>query len=73
MAKNYSYNEKTNKRFAIKGELSADGKEIYYTNSEKEAATISVEKCFSVFKGMPIDLSIVTKAEEDLAEELEEE
>ena len=72
MAKNYTYNEKINKRFAIKGDLSTDGKEIYYTNSAKEETTISVDKCLSPFKGMTIELSIAMKTEEDLAKELEE-
>ena len=71
MAKNYTYNEKVNKRFAIKGDLSTDGKEIYYTNSDKESATISIDKCLSPFKGMTIDLSIAMKTEEDLTKELE--
>ena len=71
MAKNYTYNEKINKRFAIKGDLSADGKEIRYINSAKEEATISIDKCLSPFKGMLIELSIAMKTEEDLTKELE--
>lgn len=72
MAKNYTYGSKTNVRFAIKGTLSPDGDMIDYTNSNGDAATIDVAKCFAPFKGMFVELSIVTKAEEDLSEGFEE-
>lgn len=72
MAKNYIFNKLTNEKFKIKGILSPDGDMIDYTNSDGEAATIDVAKCFAPFKGMFVELSIVTKAEEDLSEGFEE-
>jgi len=72
MAKNLTYGSKTNTRFAIKGVLSSDGDVIKYTNTEGEKAEINIEKCFSPFKEMPIEVSIVTKAEEDLTDSFEE-
>ena len=72
MKKNYIFNKLINEKFKIKGTLSPDGDMIDYTNSDGDAATIDVAKCFAPFKGMPIELSIVTKAEEDLSEGFEE-
>lgn len=72
MAKNYIFNKLTNEKFKIKGTLSPDGDMIDYTNSDGNAATIDVAKCFAPFKGMFVELSIVTKAEEDLSEGFEE-
>lgn len=66
MAKNYVYNQKTNTRFAIKGELTFDGKTIQYENSDKEEATIALSKCFEPFKGKFIELSISVKENENL-------
>lgn len=68
MAKNYVYNQKTNTRFAIKGDLSADGKTINYLNSDKDNATIALAKCFEPFKGQTIELSISVKENADLEE-----
>lgn len=70
--KNYVYGVKSNRRFAIKGTLSADGKTISYVNSDKEEAEIALDKCFSAFRGMPIEVSITTKTEQDLAKGFEE-
>lgn len=72
MAKNYIFNKLINEKFKIKGTLSPDGGMIDYTNSDGDAATIDVAKCFAPFKGMFVELSIVTKAEEDLSEGFEE-
>ena len=72
MARNYIFNKLTNEKFKIKGTLSPDGDMIDYTNSDGDAATIDVAKCFAPFKGMFVELSIVTKAEEDLSEGFEE-
>ena len=72
MAKNYIFNKLTNEKFKIKGTLSPDGDMIDYTNSDGDAATIDVAKCFAPFRGMFVELSIVTKAEEDLSEGFEE-
>lgn len=72
MAKNYIFNKLTNEKFKIKGTISPDGDMIDYTNSDGDAATIDVAKCFAPFKGMFVELSIVTKAEEDLSEGFEE-
>lgn len=72
MAQNYKYNKVTNEKFAIKGELSEDGKVITYINGDNEEAKITVDKCFAKFAGFPIDFSISLKTEIDLSDEFEE-
>lgn len=69
--KNYIYNNKSNLRFAIKGELSTDGETIYYTDSDKNEKEISVAKCFAKFCGMPVEISISSKTQEDLEDTFE--
>ena len=73
MSQNYKYNKVTMNRFAIKGELSNDGKTIAYINGDKEEKIISVNKCFSKFCGQPIELIITLKTEENLCDEFMEE
>ena len=68
MAKNMSYTRTTTDRFAVKGELSQDGKTIKYEDDKKEA-TIAVEKLFKPFCGGPVEFVIATKLKEDLGEE----
>ena len=72
MSQNYKYKRSTTNKFSIKGELSDDGKEISYVDGDKEEKVISVDKCFSKFRGMPIEFSITLKTDEDLSEEYEE-
>lgn len=72
MAQNYKYNKSVAEKFAIKGELSDDGRTINYVDAEKDMKTISVDKCFSAFKGQEIALTITTKFDEDLSDEFEE-
>ena len=72
MAQNYKYNKSIVEKFAIKGELSEDGKTITYIDADKETRTISVEKCFDKFRGFPIELAIALKTAEDLSDEFEE-
>lgn len=72
MAQNYKYNKSIVEKFAIKGELSEDGRIISYIDADKESKQISLDKCFSKFRGFPIELSIALKTEEDLSGEFEE-
>ena len=73
MAQNYKYNKSIVEKFAIKGELSSDGKYITYIDADKDQRTITVDKCFSKFHGYPIELAIALKTEEDLSGDFEEE
>ena len=59
-------------KFAIKGELSLDGKEITYIGNDNEQQTISVEKCLNPFRGEAIELQISVKMTQDLGAESEE-
>lgn len=70
--KNYKYEKNTVKKFSIKGDLSDNGKVITYIDGDKETRTITVEKCFSKFGGLPIELSLAVKSVEDLEDEFEE-
>ena len=72
MAKNYKYNKTVMEKFNIKGNLSQDGKEIEYENSDKVQEIISVEKIFSKFAGEDIVLSISLKTDADLSDEFED-
>ena len=71
--KNYKYEKNIVEKFSIKGDLSEDGNVITYIDGDKETKTISIEKCFSKFSGMPIELSVAVKSTEDLGDEFEEE
>lgn len=73
MAQNYTYKKNTTEKFNIKGVLSDDHKTIVYIDSEKEERTITVDKCFSKFGGLPIELNIAVKTIEDLEDEFEDE
>lgn len=70
---NYTYKKNMVEKFSIKGELSDDGKIINYIDGDKEAREITVEKCFSKFSGMPIELTLSVKYVQDLEDEFEEE
>ena len=72
MAKNYKYSKTVMEKFNIKGNLSQDGKEIEYENSDKVQEIISVEKIFSKFAGEDIVLSISLKTDADLSDEFED-
>ena len=69
--KNYKYEQNTTKKFSIKGELSENGKVITYVDQDKDEKTITVDKCFSKFAGLPIEVAIAVKSVEDLGDELE--
>jgi len=73
MAQNYTYKKNTTEKFNIKGLLSDDCKVITYIDGDKEEQTITVDKCFSKFGGMPIEFTLAIKSTEDLEDELEEE
>lgn len=73
MAQNYKYNQVTTKKFAIKGQLSADGKTIFYVDGDKEEKKIEVGKCFEKFGGQMIEVTIANKEDEDLTGKFEEE
>ena len=69
---NYKYNQITTTKFSIKGTLTNDGKGIKYINDDKDEKYITIDKCFSEFCGLPIELSISLKTEQDLSDEIEE-
>ena len=69
----YAYNRNTVEKFSIKGELSDDGTMITYINKDKEEKTIPVDRCFKIFGGSYIELTLAKKTTEDLEEEFEEE
>ncbi len=73
MAQNYKYHRTVNSKFNIKGEVSADGTTIVYIDGEGEEKMIPILDCFKPFRGEFLDLSLVTKEEQDLSEEFEEE
>lgn len=73
MAQNYTYKKSAVEKFNIKGSLSDDCKTIIYIDGEKEEQLITVDKCFSKFGGMPIELTIAVKSTQDLEDEFEEE
>lgn len=73
MAQNYTYKKSTNEKFNIKGVLSEDCRTIVYIDGEKEEQEITVEKVFSKFGGMPIELTLAIKSTQDLEDEFEEE
>ena len=66
---NLKYNKATTEKLAIKGVLSEDGTTIQYENAEKEMVEVTVDKCFKMFAGQPIVLSLQLKTDEDLSEE----
>ena len=72
MAKNYTYKKNTVEKFNIKGDLSDDCKVINYIDGDKNEQTITVEKCFAKFAGMPIELTLALKTAQDLEDEFEE-
>ena len=55
-------------KLTVKGLLSNDGTKILYTDEDKSEKEISLDKCFELFAGKPINLSISVKSETDLVE-----
>lgn len=70
---NLKYNKATTEKLAIKGFLSDDGNTIVYENADKDTVTITVDKCFKMFAGQEIMLTLQLKTDEDLTKEFEDE
>lgn len=71
--KNPTYNRSIVEKFSVKGQLSADGKEIEFINEDKETEVKSLLNMLKPFFGEFVDITVSTKTKEELEDDFEEE
>ena len=71
--KNPTYNRSIVEKFNIKGQLSNDGAEIEFINTDRETEVKSVLNMLKPFFGEFVEITVSTKTMQDLEDDSEEE